>query len=111
MINKHPPLFILYPVDTNSENHRLNCLALHLVRDRDIKQSIEFMSKQTPQTRKKLHRRILRVRAFDWLKNQSRPNIRESLARLPEAERGPMRDALNEQDQQIKNHQPGATYE
>lgn len=100
------PLFIQFPVDSNSKNHRQNCLAYHSVVVLTADQ-IDARFKSN----KDLINRMRRSRAYLWLKEHTRQQIRFALQQVDSSERGPMRDALNEQDQQIKNHQAGATYE
>ncbi len=101
------PLFIRYPLNTNSENHKQNCLAYHtltcLTGDQIDARLAGYGSE--------FDKRLRRCRAYLWIVENTRAEVSAGIRRLPKAERAPMSAAINEQTQQIKNHQDGMRYE
>ncbi|WP_299947181.1 hypothetical protein [uncultured Microbulbifer sp.] len=68
----HPPPLIPRPLNSNSESHRRNCLAWHLLSTRTRAQILEWLSKQPV-----VLRGDMRVR-FNRLREQFKEQRRES---------------------------------
>lgn len=107
----HQPLFVQNAMDTNSDNHRANCLAWWLASTKTQQGINDFLASQRSATQADLRRRLTRCKAFLWLVNHTEDAIHRALATLPKHEQEPLAAALNEQQYQLQHHQEGMTYE